>query len=102
MPQYEAKLDTYQKRLLEMGDLRRQIKLLEDKNTDYMQQNVELEEVGFWRQRGCGIPCRGGGEYRLIPARSSVRASSVWQQGDYGVIFVFIHISCLSLLKCAS
>ncbi|XP_043225527.1 protein Hook homolog 3-like isoform X1 [Amphibalanus amphitrite] len=44
VPQYEAKLDTYQKRLLEMGDLRRQIKLLEDKNTDYMQQNMELEE----------------------------------------------------------
>ncbi|XP_037094509.1 protein Hook homolog 3-like [Pollicipes pollicipes] len=44
VPQYEAKLDTYQKRLQEMGDLRRQIKLLEEKNTDYMQQNMELEE----------------------------------------------------------
>ena len=56
VPQYEAKLDTYQKRLQEMGDLRRQIKLLEDKNTDYMQQNMELEEV----RSGSGIGGAGG------------------------------------------
>jgi hypothetical protein len=29
----------------EMGDLRRQLKILEDKNTSYMQQTMELEEV---------------------------------------------------------
>jgi len=36
-----------------MGDLRRQLKLLEEKNTDYMQRNMELEEdvkkTGNWR-----------------------------------------------------
>lgn len=42
--QYESTLDSYKKRLQEMGDLRRQIKVLEDKNTDYMQHNMELEE----------------------------------------------------------
>ena len=56
VPEYEAKLDTYQKRLQDMGDLRRQIALLEDKNTDYMQQNMELEEVRLW-----GVICVGGG-----------------------------------------
>jgi len=36
-----------------MGDLKRQLKLLEEKNTDYMQRNMELEEdvkkTGNWR-----------------------------------------------------
>ncbi|XP_064625842.1 protein Hook homolog 3-like [Lineus longissimus] len=50
---YEATIDTYKKKLEEMGDLRRQLKILEDKNTSYMQQNMELEEDvrkgGSWK-----------------------------------------------------
>ena len=50
---YEATIETYKKKLEEMGDLRRQVKLLEDKNTDYMQRNMELEEdvkkTGSWK-----------------------------------------------------
>jgi len=41
---YEAMIDTYKNKLGEMGDLKRQIKLLEDKNTEYMQTNMDLEE----------------------------------------------------------
>ncbi|PSN52024.1 Protein Hook 3 [Blattella germanica] len=50
---YEATIASYKKKLEEYGDLKRQIKILEDKNTDYMQQNMELEEQlkksGTWR-----------------------------------------------------
>jgi protein HOOK3 len=42
---YEATIASYKKKLEEYGDLKRQVKILEDKNTDYMQQNMELEEV---------------------------------------------------------
>lgn len=42
---YEATIASYKKKLEEYGDLKRQMKILEDKNTDYMQQNMELEEV---------------------------------------------------------
>lgn len=42
---YEATIVSYKKKLEEYGDLKRQMKILEDKNTDYMQQNMELEEV---------------------------------------------------------
>jgi protein HOOK3 len=42
---YEAAIASYKKKLEEYGDLKRQVKILEDKNTDYMQQNMELEEV---------------------------------------------------------
>ena len=31
----------------ELSDLRGQVKLLEDKNTKYMQENLELQEVRF-------------------------------------------------------
>jgi protein HOOK3 len=41
---YEAIIETYKNKLGEMGDLKRQIKLLEDKNTEYMQTNMDLEE----------------------------------------------------------
>ncbi|XP_066996837.1 protein Hook homolog 3 [Anabrus simplex] len=41
---YEATIESYKKRLEEFGDLRRQVKILEEKNTDYVQQNMELEE----------------------------------------------------------
>ena len=42
---YEAQIETYKKRLEELSDLRGQVKMLEDKNTGYMQKNMELEEV---------------------------------------------------------
>lgn len=42
---YEATIASYKKKLEEYGDLKRQVKILEDKNTDYVQQNMELEEV---------------------------------------------------------
>ncbi|XP_069694315.1 protein Hook homolog 3-like [Periplaneta americana] len=50
---YEATIASYKKKLEEYGDLKRQVKMLEDKNTDYMQQNMELEEElkksGTWK-----------------------------------------------------
>lgn len=50
---YEATIVSYKKRLEEYGDLKRQVKILEDKNSDYMQQNMELEEElkksGTWK-----------------------------------------------------
>ena len=42
---YEMAIETYKKKLEDLGDLKRQVKLLEDKNTMYMQNTVELEEV---------------------------------------------------------
>ncbi len=41
---YEATIETYKKRLEEMGDLRGQIKYLEEKNTEYIQKNLDLED----------------------------------------------------------
>ena len=50
---YEATIESYKKKLEDLGDLRRQVKMLEEKNTDYMQINMELEEnvkkTGNWR-----------------------------------------------------
>lgn len=40
----EAQVDAYKKKLEDLGDLRRQVKLLEEKNTSYMQNTVTLEE----------------------------------------------------------
>ncbi|XP_065348608.1 protein Hook homolog 3-like isoform X2 [Cloeon dipterum] len=49
----EATIETYKKKLEEFSDLRRQLKLLEDKNIEYMQTNMELEEElkksGSWK-----------------------------------------------------
>ena len=42
---YEATIETYKKKLEDLGDLKRQVKILEDKNTMYMQNTMELEEV---------------------------------------------------------
>ena len=59
----EATLDSYKKKLEDMSDLRRQVKLLEERNTEFMQRNMDLEEdvkkTGNWRpQVGEGeIPC---------------------------------------------
>ncbi len=41
---YEGVIETYKKKLEEMADLRRQIKFLEDKNAEYIDNNMELEE----------------------------------------------------------
>ncbi|XP_062411214.1 protein Hook homolog 3 isoform X2 [Sardina pilchardus] len=40
----EGMVDSYKKKLEDMGDLRRQMKLLEEKNNVYMQNTVSLEE----------------------------------------------------------
>lgn len=42
---YEMAIETYKKKLEDLSDLKRQVKILEDKNTMYMQNTVELEEV---------------------------------------------------------
>jgi len=41
---YEGIIDTYKKKLDDLGDMKRQIKYLEDKNTEYMENNIMLEE----------------------------------------------------------
>ncbi|CAB1351954.1 unnamed protein product, partial [Coregonus sp. 'balchen'] len=40
----EGTVEAYKKKLEDLGDLRRQVKLLEEKNTVYMQNTVSLEE----------------------------------------------------------
>ncbi|PKU34227.1 protein hook hypothetical protein [Limosa lapponica baueri] len=40
----ENQVESYKKKLEDLGDLRRQVKLLEEKNTVYMQNTVSLEE----------------------------------------------------------
>jgi hypothetical protein len=50
---FEVAIEAYKKKLEDLGDLRRQLKILEDKNTEYMQRNMELEEdvkkTGSWK-----------------------------------------------------
>ncbi|MCL4126872.1 UNVERIFIED_CONTAM: hypothetical protein GTU68_032714, partial [Idotea baltica] len=50
---YEGTVETYKKKLEELSDLKRQVKILEEKNSEYMHQNMELEEEvkksGTWR-----------------------------------------------------
>ncbi|XP_022087313.1 protein Hook homolog 3-like isoform X2 [Acanthaster planci] len=41
---YESTIETYKKKLEDLSDLKRQVKLLEDKNTMYMENSMELEE----------------------------------------------------------
>lgn len=45
---YEGTMETYKKKLEELSDLKRQVRILEEKNSDYMQHNMELEEVLFF------------------------------------------------------
>jgi hypothetical protein len=45
---HEAAIETYKKKMEEFSDLRRQLKNLEDKNIEYMQMNMELEEVSVF------------------------------------------------------
>ncbi|NXD11642.1 HOOK3 protein, partial [Nothocercus nigrocapillus] len=40
----ESQVESYKKKLEDLGDLRRQVRLLEEKNTMYMQNTVSLEE----------------------------------------------------------
>lgn len=42
--QLEALVETYKTKLEDLGDLRRQVRLLEERNTVYMQRTCELEE----------------------------------------------------------
>uniref|UniRef100_A0AAX7SDW9 Calponin-homology (CH) domain-containing protein n=1 Tax=Astatotilapia calliptera TaxID=8154 RepID=A0AAX7SDW9_ASTCA len=42
--QLEAMVETYKRKLEDLGDLRRQVRLLEEHNTVYMQRTCELEE----------------------------------------------------------
>ncbi|XP_076353486.1 hook microtubule tethering protein isoform X1 [Tachypleus tridentatus] len=42
--QYETTIETYKKKFEDLVVLKKQLKVLEDKNTSYMQQNMELEE----------------------------------------------------------
>uniref|UniRef100_A0A8C4NZG3 Hook microtubule tethering protein 2 n=1 Tax=Dicentrarchus labrax TaxID=13489 RepID=A0A8C4NZG3_DICLA len=42
--QLEALVETYKRKLEDLGDLRRQVRLLEERNTVYMQRTCELEE----------------------------------------------------------
>lgn len=42
--QLESLVETYKKKLEDLGDLRRQVRLLEERNTVYMQRTCELEE----------------------------------------------------------
>nr|ARR97151.1 protein Hook-like protein 3-like [Haliotis discus discus] len=41
---YESTIESYKKKLEDMSDLRGQIKMLEEKNTKYMQEHLELQE----------------------------------------------------------
>lgn len=40
---YESNIESYKKKLEDLSDMKRQLKLSEEKNTVYMQQNMELE-----------------------------------------------------------
>lgn len=44
---YESTIQSYKKKLEELSDLKRQVKILESKNIGYIQQNMELEQVIF-------------------------------------------------------
>ncbi|XP_012263739.2 protein Hook homolog 3 [Athalia rosae] len=41
---YELTIDSYKKKMEDLSDLRRQVKILEDKNMEYVQANMEYEE----------------------------------------------------------
>lgn len=44
---YEGTIQSYQKKLEELGDLKRECKVLEGKNHSLLEQNVELEKVSY-------------------------------------------------------
>ncbi|CAB0033384.1 unnamed protein product [Trichogramma brassicae] len=41
---YELSIESYKKKMEDFSDLRRQVKILEDKNTEYLQNKIEYEE----------------------------------------------------------
>ena len=43
---YESVISQYKKKLEDAQELRKKVKAMEDKNMMYMQQNMDLEEVG--------------------------------------------------------
>ena len=53
MGKYEATIESYKKKLEDVGDVKRQLKLLEEKNTTLVQTNMDLEEdvkkTGNWK-----------------------------------------------------
>ena len=53
MAKYEATIESYKKKLEDVGDVKRQLKLLEEKNTTLVQTNMDLEEdvkkTGNWK-----------------------------------------------------
>lgn len=66
-------MESYKRKLEDLGDLRRQVRLLEERNTVYMQRTCELEEElrranavrsqldTLKRQASCGSVRGGGG-----------------------------------------
>jgi hypothetical protein len=46
---YESVISQYKKKLEDAQELRKKLKAMEDKNMMYMQQNMDLEEVGVVR-----------------------------------------------------
>lgn len=52
---YEATIESYKRKLEELSDLKRQCKILEEKNAGYLQINMELEEElkrqGAWKSQ---------------------------------------------------
>jgi HOOK protein coiled-coil region len=59
---YEATIETYKKRLEEMGDLKGQIKYLEEKNNEYIQKNLDLEdELTNLNKKRPQVLCCGNG-----------------------------------------
>uniref|UniRef100_A0AAQ5XGT2 Calponin-homology (CH) domain-containing protein n=1 Tax=Amphiprion ocellaris TaxID=80972 RepID=A0AAQ5XGT2_AMPOC len=81
--QLEALVETYKRKLEDLGDLRRQVRLLEERNTVYMQRTCELEEElrranaarsqldTYKRQASCGL---GGGGRVMLQDQSLTRS----------------------------
>jgi len=46
---YESTIQCYKKKLEELSDLKKQLKIFESKNMAYIQQNMELEQVIFFK-----------------------------------------------------
>lgn len=44
MSNYEATIESYKKRMEEYVDLKKQVKILEQKNVEYVQRSIEHEE----------------------------------------------------------
>ncbi|XP_051988844.1 LOW QUALITY PROTEIN: protein Hook homolog 2-like [Xyrauchen texanus] len=68
----EAMVDTYKRKLEDLGDLRRQVRLLEERNHVYMQRTCELEE----EQRRANVIRSQLDTYKRQAHESSVKHSS--------------------------